>query len=649
MQIMKLELNNFKGYEGKRTFTFPKLGILLGKNGTGKTSVMDAIRYALTGDKGDGDIINKNEQSASVSLTLKNDKGDVIVVKRVEDRNKANSVYLCGKKVTQKNLTGWIEGFAGIPLDRIKVISSQDVLSALSPADFGKFVLSYIPTTVTPDDVVGFLPAATAGEEAILRDGLPASVDIASLDELETNLKDERKSLKKEIARKETLVSTLPEKPAESKADVTAQLKALREADKAYAVYLSQMDNYNRAVTAADVQKKHIDELNKQIAAIKCSTPDEAVKQSIKDEFASEKEHYDTDRNAYSVQAANRDTLKKELERLSTQGVCPLSKRVHCHEDMTPVKKELSDMISATEQSMTLLCRSINKAAERMKELQDKAAAWQSNKNAWDKAEKLRTELNALMSAVSVLPEKPAEVKKSDTTAEENRLNGLLKQIEGAEQKAALATEIVNDKVHLTDVDAVVKALSDKGVIRENFVKKFLGAFESEANSKCDGTPYEFRFTFDKGVVPEMKNSHGTFLRADELSGGEKAFFLFVILSVLNSLTGAKILMLDELSVMDNDVFASFLGLLKSHEADFDTVILSAVDHPDTVELIEKSGIEQITSDASTASSTDDVSVVTVGEDGSEDMMPVAPSDTSDDDEVVPFDDGKSDVFDVFE
>ena len=60
MQIMKLELNNFKGYEGKRTFTFPKLGILLGKNGTGKTSVMDAIRYALTGDKGDGAIINNN-------------------------------------------------------------------------------------------------------------------------------------------------------------------------------------------------------------------------------------------------------------------------------------------------------------------------------------------------------------------------------------------------------------------------------------------------------------------------------------------------------------------------------------------------------------------------------------------------------------
>lgn len=595
MIVEKLELCNFMGYEGSHSITFPKAGILLGKNGTGKTTVLNAVRYALTGDKPQGDIINSNADSCSVTLTLKNGD-DCLIVTREENRDKANNCYMAGKKVSQKALNEWIENFIHLPADKISIISSAEVAAALSGADMSRFLLSYIPQKTSRDDVIKMLGSdVTEGEKKIITESLPEEVSIDSLDEFDFFLRDTRKPLKKQVSfEKEMADLKIPDRPAETKEEISKQLEDLKKTDTSYAVYLLKVSAYEKAEASIKIAEQKKADLKKQIDSISADEPDMNVKASIQKEFSDIQSTENNNKVAFSSMKEGRQQLAETLDALN-KPICPISPLITCHENKTVAKSEIEASIRKMDEGMEALKAEVLKADARKKELVASAQKWQDNKNLWDKKASLMTELKALEEAPSALPEKPEKMEKPNTTTEEARLKGLLNAIELNDQREKDLEALKTDSEYLADIEALIKAVSDKGVIRGSIVKSFLKVFEEECNAKCKGTVYAFRFIYDKGVVPEMRNSHGVYLRYTELSGGEKAFFMYVIIALLNSLTGARILLLDELSVMDSDVFAQFLEMIKAHEDDFDTVILSAVDHPDTIKAAEDSGIAVIT------------------------------------------------------
>ena len=58
MKIKEIRLVNFGCFGGAHAFSLPRLSALIGKNGTGKTTILNAIRFCLTGAEPDGDIIS---------------------------------------------------------------------------------------------------------------------------------------------------------------------------------------------------------------------------------------------------------------------------------------------------------------------------------------------------------------------------------------------------------------------------------------------------------------------------------------------------------------------------------------------------------------------------------------------------------------
>ena len=68
MKITKLVARNFKKINGEKIYEFNHLNSLIAPNGTGKTTFLDALRYSLTGNKPEGDVINlaSNEMEVSV-------------------------------------------------------------------------------------------------------------------------------------------------------------------------------------------------------------------------------------------------------------------------------------------------------------------------------------------------------------------------------------------------------------------------------------------------------------------------------------------------------------------------------------------------------------------------------------------------------
>lgn len=625
MKITKVCIKNFKGIEGEVNLTLPRASILLAKNGTGKTSVLEAIRFALTGERPLGDAVNKNANLCSVSVELEEGESS-LVIRRTLNRKGVSSCYINGEKTTIKNASSAIETFLHLPLDKVKIISSKEVISSLSSADFGSFLLSYVGKKTEKESLI-----KGVGGYSVLNTDLPSEVGIPDLDKEEESLIEERKALKREILSLESEISFLPDAPSEKRGDVVEALNKIKEETAAYRVYKSALLTYEKSKAAIASSEERKKTLEKELASLGTSItePSQEKKEAISKEFTLEKKSYDNNKTAWTSQKAAKEALEKELAAISSPGVCPLSRHITCHEDMSSAREELKGAITGLINGMNALVEEMNTSVGKLKSLQDEATVWQKNKDLWDKQEAIKKEIAVILSAALALPEKPKEVL-PPKAGEEERLNKLLSLIENGEKKAALSKNLPVKKDRLKDVEAAIKSISDKGEVRERVVTSFLSIFEDACNKKCVGTPFAFRFSYGKGVIPEMRNSYGTYLSAAELSGGEKAFFYYVIISLLNELTGAGILLLDELSVMDADTFGKFISLVKAGSEG--SILLSAVDYKELVATVNDMGFPILSIEKSVSEGKSAVSTAAEDEDdsSSEDVPSVEDSSTED-------------------
>lgn len=141
--ILEVEMVNWRAYD-HCTFSFkPGLNFIMGPNGKGKTSILEAIAYALTGEPSvvsDRDQLLRNTaKPATVKLTFKVD-GKVYRIERTQSPGRAGDAHLfdvASKKVMatyHKNVTEKVEGLIGVSADflqRIVYMAEGDVFRFL--------------------------------------------------------------------------------------------------------------------------------------------------------------------------------------------------------------------------------------------------------------------------------------------------------------------------------------------------------------------------------------------------------------------------------------------------------------------------------------------------------------------------------------
>ena len=97
MRPLKLVLKGFKPFREKQEIDFSNLSffVVRGPTGSGKSSLLDAILFALYGDKDElgtiDDLINKNSKGFYLDFTF-SVKGEVYRIVRSKERNKPVSV-----------------------------------------------------------------------------------------------------------------------------------------------------------------------------------------------------------------------------------------------------------------------------------------------------------------------------------------------------------------------------------------------------------------------------------------------------------------------------------------------------------------------------------------------------------------------------
>ncbi|MGI9951938.1 AAA family ATPase [Moorellaceae bacterium AZ2] len=108
MFIKNLALENFKGTR-RASYEFGRGNEITGDNGTGKTTIAEAIVFALFGTTLSGSnktesLILHGEEKASVTLTFLDHSGREHVLTRVRSKSKQVSLTLDGRTVTQPDI-----------------------------------------------------------------------------------------------------------------------------------------------------------------------------------------------------------------------------------------------------------------------------------------------------------------------------------------------------------------------------------------------------------------------------------------------------------------------------------------------------------------------------------------------------------------
>jgi DNA repair exonuclease SbcCD ATPase subunit len=276
--------------------------------------------------------------------------------------------------------------------------------------------------------------------------------------------------------------------------------------------------------------------------------------------------------------------------------VCPISPLIECHTDKTVAKQEIKESIEATKEGATAVTAEIAKAEDELAQVKKQIEEYNSKAALYDKKIALAKQIKLMQDQAPEIPEKPEELEVSDTAEERAQLNAQLKAVSDYEDGVKLAAQIEALKTDVDDYEALVKATSEKGPVRTGVISKYMKVFEDVCNerSKKVRPEIDFKFVPDNGVVVLMNNGKGAYLPYESLSGGERAYMLFVLMDMLNALCGTNILLLDELSVIDSETFNSLLDIVLKYAGDYDHILLAAVDHKDTVDSIDAHGIPRL-------------------------------------------------------
>lgn len=137
--ILEVEMINWRAFDN-RTFTFkPGLNFIMGPNGRGKTSILEAIAYALTGEPSvvtdRNQLLRDIEKPAKVKLDFRVDE-NVYRIERSQAPGRAGDAKLVDMTKNKvlayhhKNVTRKVEGLIGVSADflqRIVYMAEGDV------------------------------------------------------------------------------------------------------------------------------------------------------------------------------------------------------------------------------------------------------------------------------------------------------------------------------------------------------------------------------------------------------------------------------------------------------------------------------------------------------------------------------------------
>lgn len=589
---MKFNEVNFKNFQAIEDLTWrpnKKITAIIGENGKGKTSFLKGVRGVITGDL-NKDSIRDGEDSLYLGATLE----DGTTFSREIDIEKPTKVRVNDRATTGKSLIELLESETGVGNESMKLVSSSEALEKLNSGEFGNFLLSYIPEELDVDIIKSYISDLTPEMNELIDMLFPPMPVKFKMDTVEESYKhyfETRRDTKKEMARRKALIdSFVGKEPTRDLKSVSDELENILKTEGALKGAKTALAAYNNAVNTKKKHKQQIENLSNELKKITATKPNPKTLTELNDNL--QKINTYTTRTNKTVQTMVDSVAfyKTTVENLD-KPVCPISDKLICKTDRTDVKEDLLESIKATEEAIVQERKSLEDWAAKSKDLNEKIQKYQENSSMYEKKLIMERQLHALRNNEPKIPPKPAIVKITDYTEEKRNLQKEKDQII-AFKRMMKETEILEAlEKELATYDALVKAFSSKGEVMDKITKYYLDMFESIIEERTEQIRPDFKVKFESTngvqIMCEPRASSG-FRKYEKLSSGEKIYAMFLILDMLNELSGLKILIIDNLEQLDINVLNDFLQLITSKEVQdaYDHILIATVNHDSVVEKI---------------------------------------------------------------
>ena len=553
--IKQIEIRYFRGIESL-DINVQRFNMFAGPNGSGKTSIISAIRFALTGKAKKEDIKNGHTKAG---------------VRVIFDDNSFFTRYLTqagvvaecnGKKTTIKSLNEYIEMKLGMTIYAIGMMLGEEYYTDVN---MSSLLMSLIPVQV---EKASFIKIA----ESIKGDVLSKSeiyminryfgdiITSEDLNKVENTVKAEKTAYNRDIKKIDALLknynATVPKYSKEELEKMLADMSY----DEIYKIklqeYESSIKNYKNA---QERKKEKTAELEKYKNLP--AKDEKEVKQTEERITALEREISEIEKTVAATEA-NNALIIKTLDALNTS-ICPISNKLICNTDKTPLKKELEEQKGVNESLIAESSRKIEKNKASVKELKEALIRFQKLSEDWKRREALENEIREIEKNMPVIKEKPVMPENPQMPKEE-----VLKQLhvwETLKEKELREAELSNLKKRVFLLDYVLNLLKPENA-KTKIMQRIIEPVEKLVNEKAAGIGKKIQIMVGKdGITIYLETKNGK-VNITRCSSGEFVDIVYLIMTAISSINNANIIVLDNLDKLDDEALEKLVASLQRDE-----------------------------------------------------------------------------------
>ena len=592
MFVKTINTFNFQGLKGLQSFELDKITALAQPNGSGKTSLINALRFGLTGNSPKGNMINIGEQSAAVKLILEN--GSNFSRQVFATKGKSAKYYISDKPTNATELSRFISSeMGGVDKKVAKFVSSGELLTSMTSQDFGELLLSYLPETMTAETVISHYPSANEEQKKIIREYfLDKEFEISELKEFQKFIKGRRDRINEAISNCRGALNLLGDTaPKFTKEELEEKIAVkTKERDDLLAIQ-ANLNNYNQLLRQEQFRQQELERLDKELANLNGVAHTEEELRLANELVTTTRTSAMQTRGAIEALVSAKQDLDTAIENIS-KPICPLSDKIVCTVDKRPVTKELEEKRDRLIEDYKTQRSFYEQTLANIKEYEARYAQMAFENQQFILMQEKQQEKERLLAQKIEIPEKPEETNSLEgITQELQYLQSQMPIVENYSKKDTYLNNIEKLTKKLEDYQALYVAFSPKGEVKEKITSYYLEEFAEPCNEKAGKLfpGMKLKFITQDGVkVLTDPNGSGEYLEFNSLSGGEQASAMFLLVSMLSSLSGMGIIILDELSVLDDNTFENLIRILKENSNEYDMCLIALVDHADMIKTLNK-------------------------------------------------------------
>lgn len=599
MQIKKFHVENFKGIKNMETNP-GNLNVLIGDNGSGKSSFLKALRYALGGNSTDL-LIRSGSKKMTMELELQTSSGLLSIrreAKEEPDHTVSTKLKVNGKTTTQKSLNQMLEEEYRVSPDMIRFVSNSEVLRSMSAGDFSQFLLDngLIRVFMDLEKLFSLCEVSEEAKEelAMYFPEAPEPFTLSDINDAYDYYFEERASSKKDLAAHKARVTVNLEETGayRSTEEINRDLETLLKNEGESAARKKAKEAYDLAAKNRDVMNRKIEEIRARVKADSSTRPNPTSLQALEEEQKSTSEQAANTTGVAATLKGNISRFRSILEELG-KNTCPISKKLVCTTDKSKIRGDVELAVSNSERELKKqeqLLDSLRKKQEDVKkQIQDyhtNARGYQEKLNLIKQAEQLRENLPELP------PEPDRDFSEKDFTILKNELKNELLRTQNIQTSIKEQAAVERIEKRLAVLEELLKLLHVKGGAREKALALAMQPFEDHCNERVGRfkTGFQIRLLCENGVHIQGKTSEETgFQEFKNLSAGEQQIAAFLVLDMINALTGLRLLVLDELESLDEETIRHIIALVEEKEVlgGYDHIFFAAVNHESIREFFE--------------------------------------------------------------